>query len=119
LAIAKDLVEISHVELPRSYGLDRNRPVQIHAFSDASFDALGTVVFVKQFCEKVSIVGSKGKVVGHKAKQSATIPQLELSAMTLCAKYVNSVVNVLEADYPRISLHCWTDTEIALHWTKI
>jgi hypothetical protein len=71
-----------------------SEPVQIHAFSDASFDALGTVVFVKQ-CEKVSIVGSKGKVVGHKAKQSATIPQLELSAMTLCAKYVNSVVNVL------------------------
>ena len=114
-AIATDLEKISDIEFPRGYGLDRKRPVQLHAFCDASLNAIGTAVFLKQD-DCVSLVGSKSKIVGQSAKPAATVPQLELSAMVLCAKHVDNLVKAFKTDYPQLSVNYWTDSEIGLYW---
>jgi hypothetical protein len=116
-SIASELEVISDIEFPRSYGLDPERPVQLHAFCDASLSALGAVVFLRQG-NCVSLVGSKSKIVNQNAKVKTTIPQLELSAMVLCTKYVSvdNLVKVFLTDYPELSLNYWTDSEISLFW---
>ena len=111
--IATDLSKVPEIVFPRFFGMDSSAPVQIHAFSDASLRAFGAVVYLKQG-QFVTLVGSKSKIVGPKSK--TTIPQLELSAMMLCAKYVESVRKAIENDYVLLDSHYWTDSEIGLYW---
>ena len=85
----------------------------LHAFSDSSLKAYGSVVFTVTD-GKVDLVITKARVTPIK---SPTLPQLELIAANLSAKLVNYVVNACPA-LNNVKIYCWTDSQIVLHWTN-
>ena len=112
-AIVQDLERVPEIVHPRWYQLDNECPVQLHGFCDSSLSAMGTVCFLRQDSHVV-LLGSKSKLVGPKVKP--TVPQLELSAMVMNARYMTNVAKALRPDYPQLELYYWTDSEIGLHW---
>ncbi len=70
---------------------------QLHAFSDASIIAYGTVLYLRTLYDdssvSVCLVVSKARVAPVK---SSTVPRLELMAAHLLSKLVDSVVKDLD-----------------------
>ena len=88
---------------------------QLHAFSDASSQGYGGVVYLRlrhaDTSISVSLVTSKTKVAPIK---QLTIPILELSAVLLTARLLNTVAKDLQIPTPH--LYAWTDSTIVLGW---
>ena len=51
------------------------------------------------------------------AKQGLTIPGLELVAGHMATNLVHNVKQALQG-FPLTSVHCWLDSNVALHWIK-
>ena len=112
--IERDFNAASHLEFPRWLNFDPNQPVSLHIFSDASKYALGATAYLTQGTSSF-LLGSKSKLVSR-SKNHLTIPQLELSAMFLGSQYCDNLLNIVRKDFPRVSVHLWSDSEIALFW---
>ena len=94
--------------------------IELHIFSDASFEAYGTVAYFvvpqcHRFPEGLSQVRlAKGKTVARKKRPKIdTIPKLELMGILMSA---NAAANILEA-YSNIIFHkkvLWSDSQTAL-----
>ncbi|XP_071052897.1 uncharacterized protein [Onthophagus taurus] len=93
----KSYNQIPTIHVPRWLGTsDRTELIEVHGFSDASFDAYGAVVYLRVLTNKevrVSLLISKSKVSPLKR---VTIPRLELYC----------------------PVHLWTDSTVVLAWIK-
>ena len=112
--IEKELNAASHLELCRWVHFDQTQPVSLHIFTDASKSALGATAYLTQATHSF-LIGSKSKIVSH-SKGHLTIPQLELSAMLLGSQYCATLLDIIKKDFHDVSVHLWTDSEIALFW---
>ncbi|XP_071057602.1 uncharacterized protein [Onthophagus taurus] len=113
----KSYNQIPTIHVPRWLGTsDRTESIEVHGFSDASFDAYGAVVYLRVLTNKevrVSLLISKSKVSPLKR---VTIPRLELCAAVLLTRLIKRVQNVLNlSDCP---VHLWTDSTVVLAWIK-
>eukprot|EP00794_Sanderia_malayensis_P016444 gene16444-biopygen12120 len=112
--IQNDLQAASEVHSPRWISFAKAQPVALHVFTDASKSALGVTAYLTQGAGSF-LLGSKSKLVARN-KINLTIPQLELSAMFLGSQYCDTLLNILTNDFQSVSVHLWTDSEIALFW---
>ena len=112
--IEKELNAASHPEFRRWVHFDKAQPVSLRIFTDASKFALGATAYLTQATHSF-LIGSKSKIVSH-SKGHLTIPQLELSAMFLVSQYCETLLDIIKKDIHDVSVHLWTDSEIALFW---
>eukprot|EP00794_Sanderia_malayensis_P011549 gene11549-biopygen9219 len=112
--IQNDLQAASEVHFPRWISFAKAQPVALHVFTDASKSALGVTAYLTQGASSF-LLGSKSKLVARN-KINLTIPQVELSAMFLGSQYCDTLLNILTKDFQSVSVHLWTDSEIALFW---
>jgi len=103
------------VSINRSFDLSDVNSIEIHAFGDASKDAIGTVVYlksVKKSEEKFHFVLAKARL--SPLKETST-PRLELLAAVQTAKLCSYVQSSL--DLP-CTMFCWTDSQIVVNWIR-
>ena len=112
--IEKELNAASHLEFRRWVHFDKAQPISLHIFTDASISGLGATSYLTQATHSF-LIGSKSKIVSH-SKGHLTIPQLELSAMFLGSQYCETLLDIIKKDFHYVSVHLWTDSEIALFW---
>ena len=107
------------VSVPRCYltgSEGKITSVSLHGFCDASCKAFAAVVYLvltngnQNF---VQLAASKSRVAPL-AKQ--TIPRLELLSALILARLMTVVKNALCHSVPIDSIHCWTDSQVALYW---
>ena len=96
---------------------DKAQPISLHIFIDASKSALGATAYLTQATHSF-LIGSKSKIVSH-SKRHLMIPQLELSAMFLGLQYCETLFDIIKKDFHDVSVHLWTDSEIALFWLAL
>lgn len=106
--------------LPRCLG-DRNSSYKLIAFTDASRDLFGTVVFIQDLATRnVNFLLSKNRVVGKNLKNKS-IPSLELNALSLGVEAVFDVKHELCSDklcnpIKVAEMQIYTDSMISLNW---
>ena len=90
--------------------------VELHAFGDASGCGVAAAVYavVRQDSGTTQgLVAAKARL----AKQRLTIPRLELVAGHMAANSVDNVRRALDG-FPVVSVYCWLDSTVALHWIQ-
>ena len=113
-SIKRELNAASHLDFFPWVHCDKTQLVYLHIFTDASKSALGLTVYFTQGTHSC-LIGSKSKIVS-KSKNHLTIPQLELSPMCLGSQYCATLLQIIKIDFHHVSVHLWTDSEIALFW---
>lgn len=112
----ENLPMLTEVKIPRWLGCNKLSTHQLHAFSDASKEAYGGVIYlrVQQPNGTISsnMVYAKTRVVPIRKKQ--TIPRLELCAAELLSRMVNKIKKTTRI--PLDSIHLWSDSQVALYW---
>ena len=117
--IVSDMQNAPVVSVPRCYltgSEGKITSVSLHGFCDASCKAFAAVVYLvlsngsQNF---VQLAASKSRVAPL-AKQ--TIPRLELLSALILARLMTVVKNALCHSVPIDSIHCWTDSQVALYW---
>ncbi len=117
LAWTSQLDLISKHTIPRRYSTSSTTAVShhLHGFADASQEAYGAVVYLRQtFPDKsstTSIVISKARVLPLK---ELTIPRAELTAVLIVAKLLQYCSRLLEIE----NMTAWTDSSIVLCWLR-
>ncbi|KAL6737581.1 hypothetical protein Aduo_011210 [Ancylostoma duodenale] len=91
---------------------------ELHVFTDASANAYCATAYLVQHRKnsprKVSLIMAKSRLAP--LHQSITIPRLELSALTIGAKLLTYITK--QVDIPFTKKFLWTDSTVALTWTK-
>ena len=90
--------------------------VELHGFGDASGVGVAAVVYAvvhQKSGTTQSLVAAKARL----AKKGLTIPRLELVAGHMAVNLVDNVRQAL-AGFPVVSVHCWLDSTVALHWIR-
>ena len=105
-------------KIPRT--IDMSAKIELHVFSDASFNAFGTVAYFTigkcdSYPEGISQIRlAKGKVVSKKkCPKIDTIPKLELCGIVMSA---NAAANIIKA-HPNIEFSrkvLWSDSQTAI-----
>ncbi|XP_062704238.1 uncharacterized protein LOC115254876 [Aedes albopictus] len=87
--------------------------LELHAFSDASFSAYGTCVYIRSVLPdgtaELHLLTSKSRVAPNQ-----TIPRLELCGFVLMARLVGVVMAAIKQRFNKVVL--WTDSTIVLCW---
>ena len=112
---ALENVSASRCYHPMNFGpVIRN---EIHAFADASKDAIGTSVYLKQVNERgeisVALVFGQSKVA---PSQPTSIPRLELSAAVLATQAVKKTRKELDIEIHNVSFY--SDSKVVLGYIK-
>ena len=116
-----DLKEAGPISIPRSYTHRvEGVPVSytLYGFCDASTRAYAAVVYLvieTDVYREVKFIVSKTRVA---PLQAQTIPRLELLSAFLLSKLVLSVKDSLDSTLPRLSIQCYTDSQVALYWIR-
>ena len=88
--------------------------VQIHAFCDASENAIGAVVYMRSTYEngevEVKFVASKTKVAPIKRQ---SIPRQELTGAVILSRLVDAILKALDKE---IEVFYWSDSMTVLYW---
>ncbi len=107
-------------EHPVRRSLSDNKAVvlrELHGFADASKEAYGAVTYLRTTYDDgsvaINLLYSQGRVVPVRAN---TIPRLELEALTLLAKQLAYIREIMDIDKQYV--YAWSDSEIVLAWTK-
>lgn len=109
------LIHLQKLKIPRKYSdisFAKASRREVHVFSDASKDAIGSVAYLKLFFDEhsdVSFLIGKAKVSptnGH------TIPRLELCAAVLSVEIADIVKKELNIDSK--DFHYYTDSKVVL-----
>ena len=108
-------VSASRCYHPKNFGLViRN---EIHAFADASKDAIGTSVYLKQVNERgeisVALVFGQSKVA---PSQPTSIPRLELCVAVLATQAVKKIRKELDIEIDNVSFY--SDSKVVLGYIK-
>ena len=112
-----DIPAITSHPIPRRYTSNDNAVChsELHGFSDASKDAYGAVVYLRQTHKdgtiSIAMVIAKAKVAPLKG---LTIPRAELLAAYLMAKLLNYSAQTLHIT----NTTAWTDSAIVLCWIR-
>jgi hypothetical protein len=108
--------QIEEIKLPRCLLQSGKSDWSLHVFSDASSEAFGAVVYVREEIEgtvNVRFVASKAKVAPLK---TISIPRLELMGACLGVKLVKKVVEAMNFDIAAVTF--WTDSMDVLYWVR-
>lgn len=106
--------------VPRCYhskSFEGVKRTELHAFSDASKDAIGTAVYLRQVSKdgeiSVSLVCGQAKVAPI---QPTSIPRLELCAAVLSTRAVSKILKELDLKVDKVTFY--TDSKIVLGYIK-
>lgn len=108
--------ELKCVRIPRCLINEIASEIEFHVFSDASSQAYGAVVYIREvFKDKIitRFIASKAKV---SPLQVVSIPRLELMAACIGLKLVKRIIQCLEFEIDRVTL--WTDSMDVLYWIR-
>ncbi|XP_046865635.1 uncharacterized protein LOC124459899 [Drosophila willistoni] len=112
-AIIKELPLLSHCRISR-YIAASSPHIELCGFADASTQAYGAVIYSRVRTTN----GYRSRLVAAKTRvaplKPISIPRLELNAALLLSRLLKLVTESLTI--PISSSHCWTDSEIVLHW---
>ena len=90
--------------------------IELHCFCDSSLQAYSSFIYIRVITNldvKVNFICSKNKVLPMK---EVKIPRLEVMYCVLLTKLLQSVLKGLPLN--TASIYCWSDSMIALYWTK-
>ena len=91
--------------------------VELHGFSDASFQNYGTCICVRSVSQSgkmsVSLVAAKSRLAPMKPP---TIPRLELLGNLLLSRLMVSVEKALSKILQISKKYFWTDSQVTLAW---
>ena len=90
--------------------------IELHCFCDSSLQAYSSFIYIRVITNldvKVNFTCSKNKVLPMK---EVKIPRLEVMSCVLLTKLLQSVLKGLPLN--TASIYCWSDSMIALYWTK-
>lgn len=114
------LNDLQDVLIPRCYlpeHFGKVSKIEIHAFSDASCNAIGTAIYLKQTNEaeevSLSLVYAQARL---SPKQATTIPRLELCAAVLSAQAVNWITRELKLGIDETVFY--TDSKVVLGYIQ-
>lgn len=111
--------ELEKFRVPRHIGASERQPVIILAFSDASLDGYGAVVYLRTTSLNgeinVQLVCSKSKVSSAK---SLTIPRLELLAAFLLSNLVKHVLETYKDRIFILKALAFSDSSTVISWLK-
>lgn len=118
--IKESLVEVKSVfeqtNIPRFMDVDLREPVTLHIFCDASILAAGCVAYLCQG-SKIYLVASRAKLPSNRKDAAPlSIPQLELAAVVMGARFGYATYEDFQNVYRDIKVRLWTDSEICLFW---
>ncbi|VDL87608.1 unnamed protein product [Nippostrongylus brasiliensis] len=111
---------VSEIRLPRvlTISCPNEEDHDLHIFTDASklgYSAVAYLVSKTKYGEpNVSFLMAKSRLAP--LRTSTTIPRLELSALTIGAKLTKFLNSQL--DFPIQKSYIWSDSKVALRWTK-
>lgn len=115
-----DLPHINLVSLPRRIFPPDSVSYSLHGFCDASLAGFASVCYLRSEDSNgngsVYLLMSKTKVAPVRTR--LTIPKLELMGAVLLTKIFSHIVLCLQKSIVLDTLHCWTDSQIALAWIK-
>jgi len=112
----EELPEVEQIRVPRCIkGENQVKQMTIHAFSDASERAYGTVVYSRNEFENgevsVRLIAAKSKVAPIVA---ISIPRLELMAAILTMELTMAIKDAIELDISKCTF--WSDSMNVLYW---
>ncbi|KAL8559090.1 hypothetical protein ACOMHN_008278 [Nucella lapillus] len=115
-----DLTSIDQIAIPRnvfSTGFRRERPIELHHFSDASTTGYGQCSYLRTIDEDnvvhSTLIVAKARVAPMKY---VTVPRLELTAAVLAVKMAKFLQ--AELNLETIKHYFWTDSMIVLAYIK-
>ena len=110
------LLELQHLSVPRCYHpkeFGTVTRVELHAFSDASQDAIGAAVYLRQFNEvnemSTSLVYGQAKVA---PVNPTSIPRLELCGAVLAVQAAQRVIKEIDVKISEVTYY--TDSKVVL-----
>ncbi|KAL0819980.1 hypothetical protein ABMA28_007977 [Loxostege sticticalis] len=110
-----NLSQLEEVDVPRWYGLRRDKPVELHVFGDASELAYAAVAYIVGESldgqRRAAMVMGKARVTPVKI---VSIPRLELQAAVLACRLAETVKGKLDMVISKQFL--WTDSKTVYHW---
>ena len=111
------LCDLKDVAVDRWVGTTQTTPIQLHIFCDASEDAYGAVVYVRQLGDPTTtrLLCSKTRIAPS-PKKSVTIPRLELLSNLLASRVTSYAKTAFHRH--QCQTQVWTDSTIALFWIK-
>ena len=115
--IVKQLKEALVVPIPRWIGMKLQGKLSLHAFTDSSDKAIGTVVYLVSSKSRV-LISSKAKVCPLKMAHF-TVPRKELTGMSLGTKHIIFVSKALSKYVKIESHHIWSDSTLSLTWCSV
>ena len=114
------LLNLEKLSAPRCYhpaGFGTTARREIHAFSDASKDAIGTAVYLSQTNEKgeicTALIYGQSKVA---PAQVSSIPRLELCAAVLAARAVDKVIKEIDMKIHEVTYY--SDSKVVLGYIQ-
>ena len=112
----RELPEI--IIVPRSLSCFREptEAIDVHTFGDASGVGVSTAVYAVAH-QKSGV--NQGLIAANSclAKESLTVPRLELASAHMVANLAVNATDALKG-YPVRSVNGWTDSTMALHWIR-
>ena len=111
------LCDLKDVAVDRWVGTTQTTPIQLHIFCDASEDAYGAVVYVRQLGDPTTtrLLCSKTRIAPS-PKKSVTIPRLELLSNLLASRVTSYAKTAFHRH--QCQTQVWTDSTIVLFWIK-
>lgn len=110
----RELPAVNNIKVPRWIGRKLGKGFQLHGFCDASSKGYGAAIYTvcldKDNWNSVHLLTAKSKFA---PLSGVTIPRLELNAAHLLIRLMARVTQNL---WGFESIHCWSDSEIALYW---
>ena len=114
------LPHLENVSVPRCYhppGFGTIVRREIHAFSDASKDAIGASIYLRLFNDRgeicTALLFGQSKVA---PAQTTSIPRLELCAAVLASQAVNKIVKEIDMEINEITFY--TDSKVVLSYIQ-
>jgi hypothetical protein len=102
---------VNEIKIPRWHSLQHNQPMNLHVFTDASNMSGGANAYLQQGAH-TTLVAVKFKLPAKRCRATITTPKQS----AIGAKLANKLLATYAKVYKKLSLHMWTDSEIALCW---
>ena len=116
-SILEDMSKVGELTFDRKLSLSKK--VILHAFSDASGDGFGCVVYAKSTNREPQFLVSKARVTPLKEDGvKLSIPKLELTAASLSTRLVKFVKETFKDELIIEDVYYWTDSKVVLSWIK-